>query len=167
MVLSIGPQLARTMPPIATGAELTLSTDIQPGFRGVKTAISGGPVLVHEGKRQRPKGADSDSDSYETSSMMERHPRSAVGWNGQAYFLVEVDGRSRNSAGMTLNELAIYLIELGCEEAMNLDGGGSSTLFYNGKVQNRPCDGSERPVANALVVVKAKQDVAQSDVHKP
>ena len=49
----------------------------------------------------------------------------------------------------------------------NLDAGGSSTLFYNGKVQNRPCDGSERPVANALVVVKAKQDVAQSDVHKP
>jgi exopolysaccharide biosynthesis protein len=45
-------------------------------------------------------------------------------------------------------------VELGCQEAMNLDGGGSATLWYNGRVQNRPCDGYERPIANALVILK-------------
>ena len=55
---------------------------------------------------------------------------------------------------MTLNELAAYLVELGCEEAMNLDGGGSATLWYDGKVRNHPCDGYEREVANCLIVCK-------------
>jgi hypothetical protein len=77
--------------------------------------------------------------------MLERHPRSAIGWNGQYYFLVEVDGRKPDlSVGMTLAELAAYLAKLGCEEAMNLDGGGSATLWFAGAVRNRPCDGYER-----------------------
>jgi len=67
---------------------------------------------------------------------------------------VEVDGRQTFSVGMTLNELATYLLKLGCTDAMNLDGGGSATLWYVGKVCNRPSDGRERPVANALVVTK-------------
>jgi exopolysaccharide biosynthesis protein len=71
--------------------------------------------------------------------------------------MVSVDGRLKNiSVGMTLNELADYMSDLGCVEAMNLDGGGSSTLWYDGKVQNRPCDGYERPVANSLVVLLKK-----------
>jgi exopolysaccharide biosynthesis protein len=94
-------------------------------------------------------------DSYEGSSMLERHPRSAIGWNGQYYFLVEVDGRQASlSVGMTLAELAACLARLGCEEAMNLDGGGSATLWFAGAVRNRPCDGHEREIANALLVVK-------------
>ena len=108
---------------------------------------------MRDGKRQRIKTPE--ADSYEFSSMMERHPRSAIGWNENYFFLVEVDGRQRNlSVGMTLHELASCLVELGCREAMNLDGGGSATLWYNGRVQNRPCDGYERPIANALVVLK-------------
>lgn len=112
-------------------------------------------MLVRDGRRQRFSGAD--SDSYEFSSMTERHPRTAIGWNEDYFFLVEVDGRQRNlSVGMTLNELASFLIEIGCREAVNLDGGGSATLWYNGKVQNRPCDGYERPIANSLIVLKKK-----------
>lgn len=89
--------------------------------------------------------------------MRERHPRTAVGWNGRCLFLVEVDGRQKNlSVGMTLDELAKLLTKLGCEEAMNFDGGGSATLWYDGQVRNSPCDRMEREIANCLVIVKKK-----------
>jgi hypothetical protein len=155
MVLSIGPGLLTSLPAVTNGAEVMISAAIQPGLRGVRTAISGGPVLVHNGKRQRLTVPDPDSDSYQVLSMMERHPRSAVGWNQEHFFLVSVDGRDYGySVGMTLDEWAAYLAKLGCQEAMNLDGGGSTTLWYRGKVLNHPCDGVERPVANSLVVLK-------------
>jgi len=153
MVLSIGPGLLKAAPRVEPGAELSISTVTEPSLRGVRTAISGGPVLVRNGKRQRFKTPD--SDSYEFSSMMERHPRSAIGWNENYFYLVTVDGRQKGvSVGMNLNELAACLVELGCQEAMNLDGGGSATLWFNGKVQNHPCDGYERDVANSLIVCK-------------
>jgi len=161
MVLSIGPVLARTAPRVEVGAELIISTASSPNLRGARTAISGGPVLVTNGKRQPIKA--SNSSDYQSSSMTERHPRSAIGWNDDAFFLVEVDGRQRLSVGMTLNELASFLVELGCREAVNLDGGGSATLWYNGKVQNRPCEGDERPVANALVVLKKKPGTSDKE----
>ncbi|HKS36822.1 MAG TPA: phosphodiester glycosidase family protein [Verrucomicrobiae bacterium] len=153
MVLSIGPAALKSVPPVEAGTELIISTLTEPVLRGVRTAISGGPVLVQTGKRARFKAPD--SDSYEFSSMMERHPRSAVGWNEDYFFLVTVDGRQKGvSAGMTLDEFASYLVKLGCQEAMNLDGGGSATLWYEGKVRNQPCDGYEREVANSLIVCK-------------
>ena len=153
-VLSIGPTLARKCPQVSVGSELLISTMTSPNLRGVKAAISGGPVLVREGKAQRL--ARSASDSYAFSSMLERHPRSAIGWSQDFFFLVTVDGRQTGAAGMTLPELSAYLVKIGCTEAMNLDGGGSATLWYSGKVRNHPCDGFERPVANALVVVERR-----------
>jgi exopolysaccharide biosynthesis protein len=78
-----------------------------------------------------------------------------MGWSKDHYFLVEVDGRQSNiSVGMTFPELADYLVKLGCEEAMNFDGGGSSTLWALGMVRNSPSEGDERPSANALVVIR-------------
>jgi Phosphodiester glycosidase len=153
MVLSIGPALIPDVPMVATGAVLTLSTGSSPSLRGAKTAIGGGPVLLRAGKRLKITG--SDTESYEFSTMTERHPRTAVGWNRNYLFLIEVDGRQKNlSVGMTLDELSAYLMKLGCQEAMNLDGGGSATLWYNGKVRNSPCDGQERAIANSLIVVR-------------
>jgi hypothetical protein len=153
MILSVGPALLKTTPRVELGAELSISTMTEPGLRGVRTAISGGPILVRNGKRQRFKAPD--SDSYEFSSMMERHPRSAIGWNEDYFFLATVDGRQKGvSEGMTLNELAAYMVELGCQESMNLDGGGSATLWFNGRVRNHPCDGYEREVANSLIVFR-------------
>lgn len=151
VVLSVGPGAISAVPPVAAGAVLRISTATTPDLRGAQTAISGGPVLMHRGWRQRitqPAG-----ESYEFSSMLERHPRTAIGWNREYYFLVEVDGRQKNlSVGMTLNELSKFLAKLGCEEAMNLDGGGSATLWCEGAVRNHPCDGGERGIANALIV---------------
>jgi exopolysaccharide biosynthesis protein len=70
-------------------------------------------------------------------------------------FLVQVDGRQLDvSVGMTFAELAAYMIKLGCEQAMNLDGGGSATLWAFGAVRNNPSEGQERPAPNALVIVR-------------
>ncbi len=55
---------------------------------------------------------------------------------------------------MTFAEVATYMLNLGCDEALNLDGGGSATLWAYGNVMNNPSEGHERPAANALVVVQ-------------
>jgi exopolysaccharide biosynthesis protein len=69
--------------------------------------------------------------------------------------LVQVDGRQpRLSVGMTLEELGATMARLGCEEAMNLDGGGSATFWCDGRIRNSPCDGGERVIANSLVLVR-------------
>lgn len=156
-VLSLGPSLARTQPAPAVGTMLTLSTGSEPDLRGARTAISGGPLLVQNGKVERIKAPS--QDSYEFSSMAERHPRTALGWNDHYFFLVEVDGRQpKLSVGMSLTELSRTLAQLGCTDAMNLDGGGSATLWADGSTRNSPCDGRERPIANALVVVRKDPD---------
>jgi len=158
MVLSIGPAAPASLPKIEAGAILRFTTASSPSLRGIKTAIGGGPVLVRSGKRQKVEALhsqDGEANSYASSSMFERHPRSAVGWNQQWFFLVEVDGRQKElSVGMTLDELSAYLVKLGCDGGMALDGGGSATLWYNGQVRNSPCDRYERDIANSLVVVR-------------
>ena len=55
---------------------------------------------------------------------------------------------------MSLPELADYFLKLGCTEAMNLDGGGSSTLWILGQVMNSPCYGHERSMANSLILLR-------------
>lgn len=153
MVLSLGPAVMNGFQQIAAGVVLQISTASSPSLAAARTALSAGPVLVHDGKRQKIRA--SVEDAYEFSSMLERHPRSAIGWNRDWFFLVEVDGRQRDvSVGMTLDELSAYLVKLGCEEALNLDGGGSATLWCEGEVRNTPCDGYERPIANSLVVLR-------------
>ena len=88
----------------------------------------------------------------------DRHPRSIIGWNTEFLFLVVVDGRAPQVAvGMTYSELAKLAQDLGCTEALNLDGGGSSTLWANGRVLNTPSDQAQRLVANALVLVEVEK----------
>ncbi|HVV17917.1 MAG TPA: phosphodiester glycosidase family protein [Pseudonocardiaceae bacterium] len=87
-------------------------------------------------------------------------PRASAGAsaNGRTVYLVALDGRSATSAGMTVNELALLLADLGAANAVNLDGGGSAELATRGPddqvtVRNSPSDGAERPVANGIAVV--------------
>lgn len=84
----------------------------------------------------------------------ERHPRTIMGQyaNGDLLFIV-IDGRQPGwSRGVTLEGMQVKLLELGVIDAYNLDGGGSSTFVYMGKVLNRPSDGEERPVATNILV---------------
>lgn len=156
MVLSLGPALLATTPAAtnaAAGATLTLSTATLPDLAGVKTAISGGYVLVRDGKTQPLKVPR--STDYKYRSVFERHPRSAIGASRDFIYLLEVDGRQPgHSMGMTLEELGIYMQKLGCELVLNLDGGASATIWMKGKVLNTPCNGGDRPIANGLVVLK-------------
>lgn len=151
-VLSLAPQTPLAQSPPTPGSFLTLSFESDPDLTGVRAGIGGGPVLVQNGRIQRIHPPS--KDAYEFSSMLERHPRTAIGWNPEYFFLVEVDGRQPGlSVGMTLDELAAYMAGLGCTDALNLDGGGSATLWAGGRLRNSPCDGQERPIANSLVVV--------------
>jgi hypothetical protein len=153
MILSVPPALTRTLPPLPVGAVIEISTASSPDLRGATAAIGGGPILLRNNRRQ--KFSMPDDEAYEFSSMLERHPRAALAWNRDTLFLVEVDGRQKEtSVGMTLDELARHLLDLGCADAMNLDGGGSATLWFDGAVRNRPCDGRERPIANGIVVLR-------------
>ena len=144
MVLSLGPKLAARLPATQPGTLLRVAIETWPDLRGVEVAIGGGPALVRNGKLMEWSGF-----------IKLRHPRSAIGWNKKHIFLVEVDGRQSNiSIGMTFPELAGYMAKLGCEQAMNFDGGGSATLWALGAVRNSPSEGDERPAPNALVLVK-------------
>jgi hypothetical protein len=86
-----------------------------------------------------------------------RHPRTIVGFSrdSSTVFLLTVDGRQATSVGMTLGEAAAMMRKLGAWNAMNFDGGGSTTMVVGGAVVNAPSDASgEREVGNALVLVK-------------
>ena len=157
VVLSFGPRRVGDLSAIEAGQEIRISTATNPSLRSARTAISGGSIITRRGKKakiERPANSSS-LNSYSVSSMFERHPRSAVGFSKTHIYLVEVDGRQRGlSVGMTLEELGDYMAKAGCEEAINLDGGGSATFWYRGRIVNSPCDGSERTVANGLVVIR-------------
>jgi hypothetical protein len=145
LVLSLGSQ--SSAPNLSTGAVLKISTATAPNLRGVLTAVAGGPALVREGKPANFTAGPA------------RHPRTAIGWNDKFYFFVVVDGRQPGlSLGISLQELAAYMIKLGCEHALNLDGGGSTTFWIYGNVMNSPCYGYERPMANAIVLVQKPAD---------
>ncbi|MCX8155893.1 MAG: phosphodiester glycosidase family protein [Verrucomicrobiae bacterium] len=143
MVLSLSPRQLRDLPELKEGMVLKISTDTIPNLKGAQVAIGGGPSLVKNGK---PRDFD---------GIQVRHPRSAFGFNDRYYFFVQVDGRqARHSLGMTYRELAEYFVKLGCTDALNLDGGGSASMWVNGRIVNSPSQGRERPAANALFLIR-------------
>jgi hypothetical protein len=113
--------------------------------------IGGGPRLLRAGKGV----SDEEADRHSESLYRQRHPRTAAGWRADGTLvLAVVDGRQpRLSAGMTIRELADLMLDFGCIEAINLDGGGSTTMVIRNKVVNSPSDsGGERPVSDAILV---------------
>lgn len=113
-------------------------------FERVVAAVSGRPSLIRDG---RPE------PTLERFASV-RHPRTAVGLNRDETELVILvaDGRRRSALGLTGPEMTDILLAAGARNAINLDGGGSTTLFIEaeGGVQNRPSDGRERVVINHL-----------------
>ncbi len=85
-----------------------------------------------------------------------RHPRTCVGITKESIMLITIDGRSEQAEGMNLVEVQKYLLGLGCIDAINLDGGGSTCMWIRDMgVVNIPSDKTgERPVANALLILK-------------
>lgn len=110
-------------------------------------SIGGSHVLLKDGRRT--------FQIVRRGLVQGRHPRTVVGWNKAGeIFLVTADGRRPRSAeGMSLLQITNFMLQMGATDAINLDGGGSTTFVTRGKVINRPSDGRERGVATALVIV--------------
>jgi Phosphodiester glycosidase len=120
------------------------------GWSGILGSISGMPLLADKGRNVAPP---STCHSYFCSA----NPRIGIAQTADGkILLVTVDGRSRGtSIGMTLSGFAKYLISLGAVTAVNLDGGGGTTMWVNGQgIANSPSDPwGERPVTSAVLVV--------------
>jgi hypothetical protein len=119
-------------------------------FSGAEDITNGVPQLIRNGKIDITWQEEKASKSF----VETRHPRTAVAKlkNG-TFLMITVDGRSESSGGISLYDLAALLLELGATDAMNLDGGGSTTMFLNGKVVNHPSDKEgERKVSDAILV---------------
>jgi hypothetical protein len=130
------------------GTTLTTRFILRPDWPGVVSAIGGGPQIVRDGGP-----VFRANEAFLQSQTRPRAPRAAVGQlRDGRIVLVAVDGRQPGySAGMTNWELAQALVRLGAVTAMGLDGGGSVTMGVEGQLVNRPSDGVERPIGDALV----------------
>lgn len=121
----------------------------------MQAASAGGPVLVQEGQ---VRISNNEEMKFAGKAIADKHPRTAMGYtrDGHLIYLV-VEGRfPGKSEGATLPELAQILKDLGCVEALNLDGGGSSAMLINGKPTITPSDKEgERPVP-AVMLIKQK-----------
>lgn len=125
--------------------------------------LQAGPLLVADGRRVVHDGHDHEgfsagSHQFDSDITRGRYPRAALGIAEDRLLSVVCDGRTPADAGMTLPELADTLIALGARDALNLDGGGSASLVYAGRLRNRPreehgvdlLDG--RPILTAIVL---------------
>jgi exopolysaccharide biosynthesis protein len=127
-----------------------------PSILATEDIVSGVPLLVLNGKIKITWEQEKSSKAF----VETRHPRTAVAKLKDGRFLmITVDGRSESSGGISLEDLAKLLLELGATDAMNLDGGGSSTMFLDGRVVNKPSDKEgERRVSDAILVFPRKKN---------
>jgi exopolysaccharide biosynthesis protein len=122
----------------------------------MQTAIGGGPSLLQNGNIRI---TNNEERRFGGKAINDKHPRTAMGYTkDNKLIILVVQGRFPNIAeGATLTQEAQLLKDLGCIEALNLDGGGSSCLLVNGKETIKPCDKEgQRPVP-AVFLIKAKK----------
>ena len=126
-----------------------------PMLKNVEDALVTGPLLLN----------NSQINNLQKRPFNDlKHPRSAICIGKKEIWLIAVDGRHKEATGLNLNELSQFLISCGCQHAINLDGGGSTTLFLNTNkfngIVNHPSDNKkfdsegERSVANILFIRK-------------
>ena len=144
---------------VKPGDTITVRFDIKSpnglDWTEVAQAVGGGPWLLRQG---RP-WIDAVAEGFSVSGFEKaRHPRTAIGLtDDKKLLLVTVDGRQTISAGISLADLAAVMKRLGAVTAINLDGGGSTTLSIKGIVVNAPSGGIEREIASALLVFAPEQ----------
>ena len=128
--------------------------------------LQAGPLLVREGRSLVHPGADPEGFSagarqFDSDITAGRYPRAALGLDGKDLIAAVCDGRTDEDAGLTLDEMAEAMIDLGASDAINLDGGGSASLVIDGILRNRPREahgidlGAGRPVSTALAFAEA------------
>ena len=117
---------------------------------GVVNLLAFGPALVENGEIAVGK-------NQEVGQAMASNPRTAIGIIDENHYIIVVsDGRTSESEGLSLYQLAEVMKSYGAKTAYNLDGGGSSTLYFNGQVINKPTTGgnkiSERAVSDIVYI---------------
>ena len=129
------------------GTSVTAELSFTPGWPGVVGAIGGGPQIVRDGAPVFRAG-----EEFTTLQLTPPDPRSAVGQlRDGRIVLIAVDGRQPGwSVGLTNFQLAQALVRYGAVTGMAFDGGGSTTMAYDGTLLNRPSGGTERPISTAL-----------------
>lgn len=120
----------------------------------METAIGGGPVLVQNGDVSI---SNNEEMMFAGKALYDKHPRTAIGYtqSGKLILLV-IEGRSPNASGANLEEEAQILKDIGCREALNLDGGGSSYMLVNGKPTIKPSDISGQRAVPAVFIIRQK-----------
>jgi len=120
----------------------------------IQTAIGGGPVLLQNG---RIKITNNEELKFTGKAINDKHPRTAMGYTkDNKLIILVIQGRSESSGGATLTQEAQILKDLGCIEALNLDGGGSSCLLINGKETIKPSDKEGQRAVPAVFIIKKK-----------
>lgn len=146
LVLTVSRKAEDSTPALAPGDVITIGTAFSEDMSDVVTAISGEPQILNRGE---------DPATPDPAKPGARAPRTLVGYNDKKVFFVVVDGRQEKlSRGMSFSEAAVFMRELGCDEAINMDGGGSSTFWLAGEVVNSPSDGAPRAIGDCLVLMR-------------
>lgn len=131
----------------AKDVKIEISTN--PKWENVEHIISGGPYLVKDNQ------IFIDMTAQKLQAIGGKNPRTAIGYTkDNDLIMVTADGREGSSIGLTLKELANLMKELGCINAINLDGGGSTVMYINGNIVNRPQQQGGIALSNALVISK-------------
>jgi hypothetical protein len=150
---------AATLDSTADGDTVRLTLGSAPATarrRGALSLVVGGwPRILRDGVNIAPRAPAEEGTISRNAEL--RHPRTAIGFtrDSTTLLVVTVDGRSTASVGMTLVELAAFMKSLGAWNALNFDGGGSTTMVIGGKVVNVPSDRTgEREVGSALLIVQ-------------
>ncbi|GAB6179367.1 hypothetical protein JCM14036_06860 [Desulfotomaculum defluvii] len=135
---------------VVAGTKVKVITEMPVDWKNLTHVLAAGPLLVESGL---PVEQAVNEGLWGT--LLKPAPRTALGVNAQGkVLLVVVDGRQESSAGLTLEELAYLMVDLGAVQAVGLDGGGSSEMWVKGKIVNSPSDKKERPLANGLMIIQ-------------
>lgn len=121
----------------------------------VRTAVGGGPVLMQNGEVSI---SNNEELRFAGKAINDRHPRTAMGYTADNKLVVFVcEGRAENAAGLSLIQLAKVMKEIGCVEALNLDGGGSTCMLINGKETNTPSSkGEQRQIPSVFLIKRSE-----------
>ena len=141
----VGP--AKEIDKISNARRIKFNVKMNPEWKNVNHIISGGPYLIKNGSIYI------DMTAQKLVAIGGRNPRTAIGYTSNNHvIMLTADGREGSSIGLTLNELASIMKELGCINAMNLDGGGATVMYVNGQVVNKPPIEGGIPLSHTLTV---------------
>lgn len=119
----------------------------------MQAAVGGGPVLLQKGEIKITN--DEELKFSGKNGLIDKHPRTAMGYTADGRLIIMViQGRSADAAGATLVQEAQLFKDLGCVEALNLDGGGSSCMLINGKETIKPSDAAGERAVPAVFIIK-------------